>query len=418
MKNISSSKAEKIIDKSLFGVLLLLYCVLMGTLFYLQAIEYQGNYISDMKAYILETQGLESGYEFPYRLFFWISRIWMFVMSPEAAVALTTVLLDGASVVLIKYYFGKQLKACAGRQNTRWNILWDIAVTVATFSLFFQSMVYNPRGEGLWGYDYIYRCIGAYTPNPYWNATYMAVRPFSIVCFFQTADILGEYKEKFQWKQGIFFGIILFLATFTKPSFTFIIVPVIGIVLIKELISSRGTSWGTAFRLGCCMLPTGILLLYQYFGVFGGEGQSVSEELGIGFEIGKAWHLYSTNIPLSLMMALLFPFAVLVLNLKELKRNRYFRLAWQVLLVGFLTLLCLYEKGFRFSHMNFSWGYMHGLFLIYMISTLQILKNATEWRYWLYKIYIIPEIALWAYHLQHGIEFFLYMLQGNNAGLF
>ena len=100
-----------------------------------------------------------------------------------------------------------------------------------------------------------------------------------------------------------------------------------------------------------------------------------TEETGIGFELFKAWHVFSNNIPLSLVMALAFPIAVLVLNIAQLKRDGCFRLAWQLWITGFLTFLICYEKGFRFSHMNFSWGYMHGLFFVFMVSILQMVKN-------------------------------------------
>ena len=69
MKNRSIDR-QRIADYCVFGILLLLYSGLTFTLFYRQAIEYQGMYVSDMKAYIQETMGLESGYEFPYRFFF------------------------------------------------------------------------------------------------------------------------------------------------------------------------------------------------------------------------------------------------------------------------------------------------------------------------------------------------------------
>ena len=88
-----------------FGILLALYSLMMMRLFYRQAIEYQGIYYSDMKAYILETQGLDSGFDFPYRLFFWISRIWMIFVTPEGAVAFSTMLLNSFCVLLVKYYF-------------------------------------------------------------------------------------------------------------------------------------------------------------------------------------------------------------------------------------------------------------------------------------------------------------------------
>ena len=71
-------------------------------------------------------------------------------------------------------------------------------------------------------------------------------------------------------------------------------------------------------------------MLSQFFGVFVGENV-LGEETGIGFEMGKAWHVFTGNIPLSIMMALLFPFSVLALNWKDLRKNGAFRLAWQMM---------------------------------------------------------------------------------------
>ena len=142
------------------------------------------------------------------------------------------------------------------------------------------------------------------------------------------------------------------------------------------------------------------------------------EEPGIGLEIGKAWHLLTGNIPLCIMMAMLFPLSVLVLNWKELRKNGAFRLAWQIMLTGFLSFLLLYEKGFRFEHMNFSWGYMHGLFFVFLVSILQMLKNALKRENLMYKLFLVPEMVTYLYHLICGIVFFCYMYQGYNGGAF
>ena len=45
-----------IVNISFFGILIVLYSLVMLRFFYRQAIEYQGIYFSDMKAYILETR--------------------------------------------------------------------------------------------------------------------------------------------------------------------------------------------------------------------------------------------------------------------------------------------------------------------------------------------------------------------------
>ena len=409
--------ANKKINYAFFTVLLVLYSALMMSFFYRQVMPRDGIFYSDMEAYILETQGLESGYEFPYRLFFWVSRVWTIFLSPAVAVAFTTMLCNSAAVILTKYYFDKNLQKYARQEGIVWNTAWELVSTLAVFSLFFVSMVYSPRGTAFFGCDDIYRCMGILTPNPYWNATYLAVRPLTIATFFLGIDLLAEYETVLSWKKVTAFGVLVFLCTFTKPSFTFILVPTGAVILLYRLLKNKGKTWKNTLLFCLSLLPTGVLLLYQFSNVFTGTN-SHAEETGIGFELFKAWHVYSNNIPLSLVMALAFPIAVLVLNMRQMKNDGGVRLAWQLWLTGFLTFLICYEKGFRFSHMNFSWGYMHGLFFVFMVSILQMIRNLMRKGTLSKRLMSVPEIVLFAYHLICGIVFFVYMYQGNNVAWF
>ncbi len=409
--------ANKKINYAFFTVLLVLYSALMMSFFYRQVMPRDGIFYSDMEAYILETQGLESGYEFPYRLFFWVSRVWTIFLSPAVAVAFTTMLCNSAAVILTKYYFDKNLQKYARQEGIVWNTAWELVSTLAVFSLFFVSMVYSPRGTAFFGFDYIYRCMGILTPNPYWNATYLAVRPLTIATFFLGIDLLAEYETVLSWKKVTAFGVLVFLCTFTKPSFTFILVPTGAVILLYRLLKNKGKTWKNTLLFCLSLLPTGVLLLYQFSNVFTGTN-SHAEETGIGFELFKAWHVYSNNIPLSLVMALAFPIAVLVLNMRQMKNDGGVRLAWQLWLTGFLTFLICYEKGFRFSHMNFSWGYMHGLFFVFMVSILQMIRNLMRKGTLSKRLMSVPEIVLFAYHLICGIVFWVYMYQGNNVAWF
>lgn len=409
--------ANKKINYAFFTVLLVLYSALMMSFFYRQVMPRDGIFYSDMEAYILETQGLESGYEFPYRLFFWVSRVWTIFLSPAVAVAFTTMLCNSAAVILTKYYFDKNLQKYARQEGIVWHTAWELVSTLAVFSLFFVSMVYSPRGTAFFGFDYIYRCMGILTPNPYWNATYLAVRPLTIATFFLGIDLLAEYETVLSWKKVTAFGVLVFLCTFTKPSFTFILVPTGAVILLYRLLKNKGKTWKNTLLFCLSLLPTGVLLLYQFSNVFTGTN-SHAEETGIGFELFKAWHVYSNNIPLSLVMALAFPITVLVLNMRQMKNDGGVRLAWQLWLTGFLTFLICYEKGFRFSHMNFSWGYMHGLFFVFMVSILQMIRNLMRKGTLSKRLMSVPEIVLFAYHLICGIVFFVYMYQGNNVAWF
>lgn len=404
-------------EQVFFGVLAIFYSFIMFVLFYRQCVSFGGLYLSDMPAYILEAQGLESGYNFPYPILFWVARVFMLVCSPEMAMAWGVTLLNTLTLVLLKYYMNRFVKKALSREGKNWNPGWDALVSMLALTLLFVSMVYAPRGHGFFGFDYIYRCNGSYTPNPFWNATYLATRPFSIVCFFSGVRLLDSYETKGELRDYVTFGVSLLLTTMTKPSYTLIAVVTIAVIMLYRFLRSRCGNLKQSVLWGLSFLPTGAVLLYQYAGVFTGTN-SMGEETGMGFEIAKAWGLFTDNIPLSVVMAAAFPIGVLLINLPRLKDTTWFRHSWQLWLTGFLMLLCLYEKGFRLSHMNFSWGYMHGLFFIFTTGVLMLLANtiaskgkvrtALVWAGWLG--------YLW--HLGCGIGYFLYIFSGQNSGLF
>ena len=296
-------------------------------------------------------------------------------------------------------------------------IAMDITVTVAVFVLFLLSHLYSPKNTAFFGFDYAYRCMGIYTPNPFWNATYMATRPFAIICFFEAAEILRKYEKDFSWKSCRPFAISLFLTTLAKPSYTLVILPLLAIILIFHLIRSKGKSFRHAFYLCVTMIPTGLALLYQYSGVFTGINV-MGEETGIGIAFAKVWSNYSKNIPLSILMGMALPIGVLVLNYKEFIKNYIYRFAWWNYLVGMITFLLLYEKGFRMLHANFSWGYMHGMFGVFFITLILIIKNTIQWWKSYKMIFVAAEWAVLLYHLVCGINFLVYALGGNDLAGF
>lgn len=76
----------------------MVYGVLTFTLFCRQAyasMDFQGLYASDFKAYILEMQGLDSGYSFPYPIFFKLGALlYLFLKSPELSMAVAVTILN------------------------------------------------------------------------------------------------------------------------------------------------------------------------------------------------------------------------------------------------------------------------------------------------------------------------------------
>lgn len=401
----------------LFVVITIFYSFIMFVLFYRQCVEYQGLYLSDMKAYIQETQGIDSGYSFPYPIMFWCARAFMICMSPQLAMACTVTMLNTFSLILVKYYMDRYVKDILETEKRKWNVKWDILISVLTISLLFVSMLYAPRGHGFFGFDYIYRCSGSYTPNPFWNATYLATRPFSIVSFFSGVRLLDNYEKQMDKGDWIVFAVSLLLTTMTKPSYTLVAVGVFAVIMLYRFIRSRFGNFKQSVAFGMAFIPAACALLYQYAGVFTGTN-SMGEETGIGFGIATAWSLYSNNIPLSIFMAAAFPLGVLVINLPRLKDTTWFRHGWQIWVSGFVMFLCLYEKGFRLPHMNFSWGYMHGLFFIFFVSVLMLLRNSVEKNGKIRTTIVAAGWLGYVWHLGCGIVYFLYIYSGQNSGFF
>ena len=419
----TETKRNRIIDWAVFAVLLGAASAVTFLLFYRQTLGNSQWYPSDMEAYILEMQGLESKYSFPYPVFFKFAALLHLFMGPELSVALATMLLNSLGMVLTKLAFNhialeklenalgreRQLQereregrgAMAGGRSLSW--LAGILISLAAVSLFFISMLYPPKGHYLPGIRFRY--VGVFSANPFHNATYMAARPFTILAFLWFAKLLPIYERGPRSRRAlseagkakgaqpaqalesaggqgpaisdyVFFSIFLLAATMTKPSFTLVMVSAAGLLMLCRLFRSRFRNFIPTVLLGLCFVPTFLDLLYQYSGVFvPQEGQ----ERGVGFCLGEVWAAYCDSIPLAVCLAVGFPLLVLVLNYKEWKRDSLFRFSWLLYLAGLAEAFLLYEKGFRKWDFNFSWGYMCGVFFCHF-GALALLLQVTAAR--------------------------------------
>lgn len=400
-------KREQVADMLVFTILLIVYTGVMYTLFHRQVFGNPNSYHSDMKAYILEMQGLDSGYSFPYPLFFQLGALFhLLIESPEIAIAAALTLLNSLSPLILKYYITKDVESGVREVSARRKLALHIGISLAVFSIFFVSMLFPPEGIYLPGIRNNY--VGVFSPNPFHNATYMATRPFAITVFFMLPKLLKEYERDLNWKDAILFALFLLLTTITKPSFTFVLVPTAGIIMAYRLLKGRFRGIIPALKLGACFLPTFAALIYQFFGVFhtGSEG-----ETGIGFGLATAWKLHCDNIVLAIAIALGFPILVLLLNYKELKRDALYLFSWQLLLVSLFEVLFLFEKGFRLPDMNFSWGYMHGLFFAFVGSLMVLIKSTVNGKQ--HKLFLAGQWLAYFWHFSCGIWYFAGIFRGN-----
>lgn len=417
---MTESKRLKIINIIIFTVLLLMVGAVTFILFYRQAVaSMEGSefYCSDMKAYILEMQGLDSGYSFPYPVFFKLSAFFHLFVGAEMSVAIAVTFLNLLSMVItaaVFYYFaGGHLEAAFPRH--KW--LAGLSISLTVILLHFVSMVFPPEGMYLPGIRFRY--LGVFTPNPFHNATYMAARPFAVLAFFYYFKLLPVYEQGFcgHWraagdgvgmKDYVLFSVSLLLATMTKPSFTIVLVGTAGLLMLYRMFRSGFRNFVPTVQLGLCFLPTFVDLLYQYKGVFVPQE---GEEGGIGFGFAAVWRLYCDNIPLAIGLAIGFPILVTILNYKELKKAGILRFSWQIYLMSLAMALILFEKGFRIPDFNFSWGYMYGIFFLFVGALVVLLRTTAQ------KSRPVWMLALqwlaYGWHIACGLYYFYGIFRGN-----
>ena len=403
------SKKSKLIDYGFMVLILAIVVFVTGRLFVLQATHAMQDsplYHNDMKAYILEMQGLDSGYSFPYPIFFWIGGVFHLFLEPDISMAMATLLLNTLSILITIWGLRQVVLKPLQERFKDYPYLAGILITLVAVSLHFVSMVFPPEGMYLPGIPFRY--LGVFTPNPFHNATYMATRPFAILAFLWYIKLLPIYETgKVAFKDYVLFSVFLLLTTMTKPSFTIVLVGSAGLIMLYRMVRSKFQNFWPTIRLGVCFIPTFIDLLYQYSGVFVPSG---GEEGGIGFGFAEVWSLYCGDIPLAIGLAAGFPILVLVLNRKEIKTNVAFRFSWQLYGMSLAMALILYEKGFRQPDFNFSWGYMHGIFFVFYGALVVLLQATANRESQGWKIALQWLAYLW--HVVCGIYYFAGIANG------
>ena len=362
----------RVADFILFASLLIALAFFFGQLVYAQALYAgkEGGYFSDIYAYMQEMQGIDSGYSFPYPIFFLTGKFFDLFLPIEMAVTIAEVLFNSLAVLITKYYLEKYINEYVKK------ITWQhFAITLSVFACFLMSMWWLPRFGKITLPFKDQAFYGTYSGNPWHNATYIATRPFAIGAFFSFINLFKN-EEKYDWKKGIVFGIFLFLTTMTKPSFTLVIGSAMVFVCIVRVIRLKFKNIKYILFLLICSIPTLIALLLQFGGVFG-NGNTEAEH-GIGLDFFRVWRSANPHVLAAIFYANVFALCCIPFLIKNIRKDYLYKFTLIIFAVSVLEAGLLCEKGFRYSHFNFSWGYMHGIFFFALGSIAVLLKNIFE----------------------------------------
>lgn len=202
--------------------------------------------------------------------------------------------------------------------------------------------------------------LGYINGNPFHNPTYLLMKPFAVLFFIMSTELLFG---KNSWKEVIIAGLMLFLATSAKPSFTISFLPSVVVVIIWNLKMIKKLN--LRFIGVSILLTSFIVLLTQFIIMYtGSRGDQIL------LSPFKAILEHVPNLALVLISALLsilFPLLTIALNWRKQKDN----LAVQLAVVNFvisLFIAYLFTEQTDMWSLNFWWTPMIAVFLLFLVS--------------------------------------------------
>ena len=225
-----------------------------------------------------------------------------------------------------------------------------------------------------------YYYLGQGSPNIFHNPTHIAVRLFALPAFFILASILDkaaekEFKENISKSGAAALAVLLVLSTLAKPTLLQVLYPALFFMFIWLMVKTHAAVLKNGIALILCCIPSVLILIYQYSFTFAGNGNENATESGMEFTFMGIWHLYTPSPLLSLILSSLFPLIIFGISIYRKETKLSFILAWMIYLIGFCEQAFLSETGDRARHFNFSWGFNLGLFLVWWLSAVYLVKS-------------------------------------------
>jgi len=244
--------------------------------------------------------------------------------------------------------------------------------------------------------------------NVFHNPTMLLLKPLAVVSFYYAA--IYSRGEQSTPKHIALSGLITILAALAKPNFTICIIP--ALLVMTALLLKRGNKPDWRMLIGGFLLPAAGVLLVQYLLAYSTAQIDVVNEgkssiILAPFAVMKG---FSSYFILKFFCSFLFPLGV-ALNFPSLvKRDAGLLLAWFSFLFGAAYTYLLAESGSRMTHGNFVWSGQITLFILFIMSTLFLLRQAASAGGWVDSLrhdrkFLVSSI-LFSMHLASGLVFY------------
>lgn len=211
------------------------------------------------------------------------------------------------------------------------------------------------------------------SPNPWHSPTQIMAKLFALLLFTMTANLYNRLRqEDGDWSTAVYrskgeaaaYTLLITFSVYAKPCLFQVIVPGLGILMVIDLMRSRGKSFLFSLKMAAAFVPGAVLTAMMFVSAFlQGDGEN-----GVAIEPLVAWSRYCPSIPFSLLLLLAFPLFVFIMDRRNYLESAENPLAVSMLCVGIVMRALLIETGERRAHGNFSWGFNLAVALIWFVA--------------------------------------------------
>lgn len=275
-----------------------------------------------------------------------------------------------------------------------------------------SQAVWIPRG----GYWY----LGTVNGVNYHNTTYIMLAPFALLAVVSFYRVWQQMHSGLSLRDWLVYTVLLTVATGFKASLVFAFAPALLVVLVVDLVRTRGTNLKREILMGCSVLPSIALCMLESVVLFGGE----SGGLQLVFQVDPAefatheisWGLFTEASRRGLIRSFVFVGAVAVLLGRRAWGSFRYRFSLLTFAIAMAEALLIIESGDRMSHANLWWGPFICFWIFFLESFCAWLRGWTAWRTGTRSALLGGRLAICAaallWHIVSGICFLVQMLQG------
>lgn len=275
--------------------------------------------------------------------------------------------------------------------------------------VYLAQAVWMPRG----GYWY----QGTITSTIYHNTTYIMLAPFALLAMLWFYRAWQGMAKGLILRDWLVYTLFLTVATSFKASLVFAFAPSLLLLLIWDLIRTRGRNLGREVLMGCSVLPSIALCLIQAKVLFSDSDSGLQLVFWVDFDRhAMLWGPFNEAALLGLLRSLVFVAAVGVLLGREAWQSFRYRFSLLVFLVAMAEALLLVESGERLYHANLWWGPFICFWFFLLESVSSWLRALARWRSGVCGGHLGLRVLLCggalAWHILSGVCFLVLMLEG------